>query len=268
MKRLRILSLILAGLFSGTVANAATLTNGGFEGTLNPWNQIGNVTNPGLVTLTGGLGGALSPTEGDSQAVLRSNGGDPAAANRFSILNFLSGLTDVADLNAFSGTSGLTGFENSSVNEFGDLEGEFFTTGSAISQDSIDITAGMKMSFDFALATQEASSLFGATPQPDAAFLFADGEFHKLALATEVTPPTLLFNQEVSDGYSAFEYTFQNSGPQTIALVVFNFDNSSAATRLFVDNIEFAAVPLPATLPLFVAGLVGLGLVSRRRRTI
>ena len=266
MKLSRILCITLISLITGTSAHAATLTNGGFEGSLNPWNQIGNVTNPGLVTLTGGLGGTLSPTEGDNQAVLRSNGGDPAAAGRFSILNFLSGLTDIADLNTFAGTSGLTDFENSNLDEFGDLEGEFFTTGSAISQDSIDVSAGMTMSFDFALATQEASSLFGATPQPDAAFLFADGQFHKLALATEVTPPALLFNQEVSDGYSAFEYTFQNSGPQTIGLVVFNYDNSSAASRLFVDNIEFAAVPLPASLPLFVAGLMGLGWISRRRK--
>ena len=33
-----------------------------------------------------------------------------------------------------------------------------------------------------------------------------------------------------------------------------------------LDDVDVSAVPLPATLPLFGSGLVGLGWLSRRRR--
>ncbi len=268
MKSVRILALVLTGVFSSMAAQAATLSNTGFESGLSPWLTIGTVLNPGSVSLTGGT--TIAPTEGSNQAELGSNSG----VGRFSVLNFLSGLSDIGDLNEFASLSGLTAFENGSVDpQTGDLEGENFTSGSAIKQDGIDIQAGTSMSFDFALATLEATQFFGPLnpgvsplPEPDAAFLFADGQFHLLAKADDFDQPGFGFGQELSDGYSAFEYTFQNTGPQTIALVMFNYDNSFAASRLFADNIEFAAVPLPATLPLFLAGLAGLGWLGRRRR--
>lgn len=267
MKTVRTLAFVLAGLFSSMAAQAATLSNTGFESGLSPWLTIGTVLNPGSVTLTGGA--TIAPTGGSGQAELGSNSG----VGRFSVLNFISGLTDIGDLNEFASLSGLTSFENGSVDpQTGDLEGENFTSGSAIKQDNIDITAGMTMSFDFAFATLEATQFFGpllqgvTPPEPDAAFLFADGAFHLLAKADDFAQPAFGFGQELSDGYAAFDYTFQNSGPQTIALVMLNYDNSFAASRLFADSIEFAAVPVPAALPLFVAGLVGLGWVGRRRR--
>jgi len=265
MKLVRIFSLIVIGLFSGTAAQAATLSNSGFESGLSPWLTIGTVLNPGSVTLSGGA--TIAPTEGSIEDAHQAELGSNSGIGRFSVLSFLSGLTDIDDLNGFATTSGLTAFENGSVNSSGDLVGENFTSGSAIKQSGIVVAVGEKLSFDFALATQEVS-LFIGEPAPDAAFLFADGAFHLLDLATNVSPPALAFGQELSNGYSSFEYTFQTSGPQTIGLVMFNYNNSFAATRLFADNMEFAAVPLPASLPLFVAGLAGLGLISRRRRKI
>ncbi|MEQ9487806.1 MAG: VPLPA-CTERM sorting domain-containing protein [Alphaproteobacteria bacterium] len=253
MKTVRILALVLTGLFSSVAAQAATLSNGGFEGSLSPWTHIGIVTNPGTETLQGGFGDNLSPTEGDNQAVLLGNGNGVGAVSFTDTKNFLLSDSTLIDA-SLPGT--LNSFEL------------LFDSGAAIKQDFVNVVAGETVFFDFALSTQEVS--FGAfgpsNPAPDAAFLFVDGKFIQIAVATEVTPPTLLLNQEVSDGYAAFQYTFQNSGPQTIGLVMFDIANSQGNTRLFVDNFQIAAIPLPAALPLFVAALAGLGWIGRRRR--
>lgn len=281
MKFVRILPVILVGLFSGAAAHAATLTNGGFESGLSGWASTGNTTAIGPEAQSSGFTGqspvVVSPTEGASQARLTSDG-----AARNSVLSLFSGIdpNDTVANHDFAISSGLTAVDNSilvdaQTNQPADQNtvdfkvggSSFFSFGSAISQDVANISAGSTMTFDATFSTGELTQ-FGAPSAPDAAFLFADGMFHLLFSAGDFQVPSVLLGQDVVSSKIGESYTFANSGPQTIGFAIFDIDGSFGESRLYVDNLEFAAVPLPASLPLLIAGLAGLGWISRRRRKV
>lgn len=84
-------------------------------------------------------------------------------------------------------------------------------------------------------------------------------------------------------GYGAFfaYKNYPNGGKLFTAIAVYNYstglveidDTSFQSTRAFLSGgtrvlaIETASVPLPAALPLLLAGLGGLGLIRRRRKS-
>lgn len=276
MKIVRILSLVLVGLFSGAAAHAATLTNGGFQAGLTGWASTGNAAtvasdaqNPGF---TGSPPFIVSPTEGASQARLSTSQG----AARNSVLSLFSGIdpNDTVANHNFAISSGLTAVDNSILVDDGNGGSKvggpsFFGFGSAISQDIGNVSVGLTMTFDVTFSTAELTQ-FGSSSAPDAAFLFADGVFHLLFSAGDIPVPAVLLGQDVVTSKIGESYTFTTAGPQTIGFAVFDIDSSFGESRLYVDNLqlEFAAVPLPASLPLFIAGLAGLGWISRRRREV
>ncbi len=75
-------------------------------------------------------------------------------------------------------------------------------------------------------------------------------------------------------GNSPNTYVFSNAFTDLTSLkisIVFppDFDSchfNDPCTHMNIDNVALTPVPLPAALPLFASGLVGLGWLSRRRR--
>lgn len=63
-------------------------------------------------------------------------------------------------------------------------------------------------------------------------------------------------------GFDQFAGYVSVSGVGNISRLVIEPGSNQA---LIVDNLDFRPVPLPAALPLFAAGLVGMGLIRRRK---
>ncbi len=75
----------------------------------------------------------------------------------------------------------------------------------------------------------------------------------------------------INDPMNFVQYTFAEAVALVVAgvdLIRFAFDTSGMTGRQFyVNGFEAAPVPLPAALPLLLAGLGGLAFASRKRKT-
>lgn len=210
-------------------ADAAPIANGSFENGFAGWDAIGRAF---VIT------GDIAPTDG-SYHVLMDTAGQPhvpfdsTGATRGDILGF------------FGVASGLDGF----------------VEGSAVSQ-AINVSAGQTLLFDFNFLSAE-----GADPLPanDAAFLFADGQFFKLAdVLTAAFGPADPLDGMAATGYQPFGYTFTTGGPQTIGFAVMDSGDVFVKSELLVDNVR-VQIDAPATLPVLVAALAMAGRFRRRR---
>ncbi|MFK7764842.1 MAG: VPLPA-CTERM sorting domain-containing protein [Roseobacter sp.] len=100
----------------------------------------------------------------------------------------------------------------------------------------------------FELVSGPAVSFTGFSAIDDGTFTFAtslDGDLGSLSLAENVTGSTT-FASSFLDAGDSFSITYSGSGA--------------------VDFLTVEAIPLPATLPLLLAGVGGIGYMSRRRK--
>lgn len=74
----------------------------------------------------------------------------------------------------------------------------------------------------------------------------------------------LVFTKVDGDFVASFSTTF--SGTSDIADFVLNFEDFDPGDEFQVNVHSVSAIPLPASLPLFLAALGGLGYISRRRK--
>lgn len=124
-------------------------------------------------------------------------------------------------------------------------EPDFGTEGSLVRQ-SFAVAAGDTLSFTWSFASLE--DLF-----KDHAFVVLNGQV--ITLATAPGPAS-----------STFDFTFASGGTATLALGVIDTGDVLGVSSLTVSGLTVTAVPEPATLALWLAGLGAVGAAARRRR--
>ncbi|MBI4184382.1 MAG: tandem-95 repeat protein, partial [Proteobacteria bacterium] len=180
----------------GTVA-VGTFESGDYTG----WTTIGNAWV--ATSFSTFYSGAIGPTEGSYEAVLRS--GD---AGDWQIEGFL----------------GLAGGTLDAVNGNPDPTFGNATDGAAI-QTSVYMNAGAVLSFDWYFATTD------YTPFNDFAFVTINGAAYELADIPGV-------GSYGSSGWQTFSYTASASGWVTLGLGVSNTGDFGVDTYLVVDNVQ------------------------------
>jgi hypothetical protein len=132
-----------------------------------------------------------------------------------------------------------------------DLSGEEITEGSLIRQ-SFSLLAGQTLSFSWGFATTDTSPTTAAI---DHAFAVIDTQI--FTLATRAAPGLVT---------QTFSYTPTSTGSFSLALGVADTLDVSGVSTLTISNLQVSAVPEPATLALWLAGLGVVGGVARKGR--
>lgn len=230
-------SLVAASFGLLFASNAMALNNGHFSGLLG-WQKLGDVAvQSGAALMT-----TASATDEDDF---------PAAAGAFNVSAF-----ETADAGSMVGFAGLP------VAEAFDLNGDFATEGSLLSQ-TISVNAGDTLSFDWELFTNETGEL----AQPDYAFVVLDGVLSVLAQAGDAATASALY--AFTTGHQAYTYTFANSGLQRLAFGVIDVNDYSVTTALWLDNVSVTPVPEPKDWLLMLAGLgLVVVMVERTKRRV
>ncbi|MDO9075330.1 MAG: PEP-CTERM sorting domain-containing protein [Rubrivivax sp.] len=126
-------------------------------------------------------------------------------------------------------------------------EPEYGREGSLVAQ-SFTVAAGDTLRFNWSFSTLEDQF-------QDHAFAVVDGQVY--TLATAGTPGLAT---------QAFAYSFASAGTATLALGVIDTGDFLGVSTLSVSSLTVTAVPEPATLALWLAGLGVVSAVARRRR--
>jgi len=224
---------VVTGLFmTGLVGTAqAVVINQGFEtGDFTGWDTIGDVS-----VVDGSFGSG--PPNGTFQALLST--GDDAV--------------DVDELEAFLDVAPGT---------LTALGGEFVTSGSAIKQ-TVTVDPGETLAFDFNFLTDEIPALGEVN---DFGFAIVNSGFNLLAdTFSTLVPSSTVFVDETA--FQAFlEGPFVFGDTFTLAFGVVDVDDTVANSGLLVDA-SATAVPEPAALGLVGLALIGMGAMTRQRKS-
>ncbi len=231
---------LLAAVFVGTQASAASLQNGDFATTsLAPgWTATGNASVNSLLAAPSGK--PFQAFIGNAGASLYGFGPGSAMGEA-----------------ALSAALGLPAGGLDSLKQPGDVGN--VVLGSAIQQ-SFTANAGDQISFNWNFLSDESSNANGN----DFAFLLFDGTLTRLANTFTASGPTLsVFTYET--GFKSMSFALPASGAHSIAFGVVDVDDALGASALLVDNVTVTAVPEPSSVMLLLAGLALVGVTARRR---
>lgn len=230
-------------------ASAASLVNGGFAGSFNGWQTIGDASIQSFESV------GIDPTEGDFQALLSTTSRTDDNFN-------LSGVdaADVSDLEIF------LGLKSGSLDSL--RNGGLFPVeeGTAIKQ-TFTAEAGSTLNFDFNFLTDEFAN---SADFNTFAFFTLNNTANKLADTFSNLISSTFFDQET--GYGTFSTVLSETGTYTLAFGVVDV-GESYATAVSIDNVRIVPsnvvkVPEPSSvLGIFECGVlvVGFGLLKRQQ---
>ena len=230
-----------AGLIATTVGlllagNAmAAVTNGGFAGnSLAGWTTLGDVTTAS--------GGAFLTT-----ASLEFQDDFPEDAGTFNASQVNS---------AYDVASG--GFEAFAGLDLGALDTPDFAYEGSLLKQTITVSAGDTLSFNWNMFTNEGTNA-------DYAFVVINGALSILSPAANATIPSVPY--DLSTGASVFSQTFASASSVNLAFGVVDLGDYGVTSALWLDNVKLVAAPVPEpeTYAMLLAGLGIIGASSRRR---
>jgi hypothetical protein len=160
-----------------------------------------------------------------------SDGGEDAPFN-------LSG-QDAVGIDVLENTAGLAPYAL-------DLAAEAAYEGS-LAQQSFSVAAGETLSFDWSFSTRE--TLF-----QDHAFIVLDGQLITLASLGNVPL-----------GQQTFSQIYTLAGTSTLSFGVADTGDYQGVSTLNIQNVQVTAIPEPGQWALLLAGMLTLGVFSRRR---
>jgi hypothetical protein len=248
---------VLINRFGGTLTNdiSATLTNevGGELSNAGTLTNEGDLTNAGTFNIRAGSqvtgvgtitqsAGALTVNGDMTQSTVNINGGTLAGNGT---------ITSTVTVNSATLSAGATPLATGTLNIIGDLgvlgaSTLMFELAGPSSYDMIDV---------FGIATIADGTIFDV--------VFLDGY-----------APTggSIFDLLIADSFvadlSTFTFDFADAAGVSWTTSLFTFEDSNQSIRLTASAPPVSAVPLPATLPLMLAGVACLGWVSRRRKRL
>ena len=226
MKNLLLASAAAAALSAClSAAPALALSNGSFEtGDFSSWTVVGDAA---VVTAGtyGDNGYSVTPTDGRYMALMTT------------------GAVDLGTLGAALGNDLATAYPDG-------------YSGSAIYQD-VTVTAGTQLTFDWNFIAND------YMPYNDTAIL--------TAFVIDINANQIISLSDVSSvgdygttGWQTWSEAANISGTYRIGFAVFNQGDDILNSQLFVDNVQFGAVPEPSTWAMLLVGFAGLGYAGSR----
>lgn len=228
-------------------AQAAPLSNGGFESGLTGWSIAGDAAARGDYF-------GLNPAQGAWQLLLSTASASQADDAPLAVGTFnLSGAEPEAAGFALETFVGLApgGLDPDPANAVQAYEG-------SAARQAFDAAAGSTLSLRYNLLTNET----GPSAQGDHAFVVIDGVMLKLADASGAT--ARWNGSGAQTGVGNFSFTFATGGSHTLALGVVDVGDYDHSSLLAVDAVTVSAVPEPSAWLLMAFGLGALTLMRRR----
>jgi hypothetical protein len=223
----------------------AQIVNGGFESGLTGWITYGDVSTQG--NAPAGSAKLFLTTAGPSNETDEFNAaGVPIGPfNESGTAAVIAG--QPGGLETLGGTA-LGAFDTFSLSA---IEG-------SLARQSFTAQAGDIFSFTWNFGTRETAL--------DHAFVVIDGVVTTLNSAVNPTAPGT-GNDLFQTGYQSFSSSFTTSGTHTVAFGVVDLNDTAVRSSLSIDQVQISAVPEVDGRIMLLAGLGGLGLLLKRRKS-
>ena len=164
--------------------------------------------------------------------------------------------TEVAIVSGSFSQNGVT-FEAQDGNQWLDLTGNGSNSTEGVAQ-TVSTTAGDKYHLSFYVGNTTGGSIFGTTSTVNVSINGGPSTSFTNSATDATGLNWQLFTLDFIASTTSTTINFANADPGN--------DNSNGLDNVALVDLGPSAVPLPGALPLFVTGLVGLGLLGWRRK--